>query len=121
MSFSNKIKNSFNDYYNLKRLYYTTLYKNTKNADSDNVFFGDLKLFDKIEKWYDKCLMQEELENPPQAIKNMIITLCNCFGQKFIQRWLDTYLYSNDKSLTCLDELDNEKECIKISGTQNSH
>lgn len=108
MSFSNKIKNSFKDFYNLKRLYYTTLFKEkVHNADSDAVFINDLKFFDRVEKWADKCLFEDELQNPPLEIKNLIITLGNCFGPKFTLRWLETYIYG-DKALTALDELENE-------------
>lgn len=105
MSFSNKIKNSFNDYYNLKRLYYQTLYKDTKSVDSDVMFFGDLKVFDKIERWFNNAENKNEL---PQEIKNMVIMLSNCFGREFVLRWFETYLYGG-KELTVLDELDNGK------------
>lgn len=92
----------------MKRLYYTTLFKNKDHhADSDAVFLNDLKYFDKVEKWYDKCLFEDEMQNPPQEIKNQIITLGNCFGQTFTLRWLDTYIFG-DKSLKALDELENE-------------
>lgn len=110
MAFSNKIKDSFKDFYNLKRLYYNTLFKDTpRNADSDAVFLSDLKFFDKIEKWYDRCLFEDELQNPPQEIKNLIITLGNCFGQKFTLNWVETYLYGG-KSMKALDDLENESQ-----------
>ena len=116
MSFSNKIKNSFKDFYNLKRLYYTTLFKESEHiADSDAVFLSDLKFFDRVEKWYDKCLFEDELQNPPLEIKNLIITLGNCFGQQFTLRWLETYIYG-DKSLKALDELENENQQEKTFG-----
>ena len=108
MSFSNKIKNSFKDYYNLKRIYYEKLYKEkAKYADSDNLFLTDLKHFDKVEKWHDRCLLQGELDNPPQEIQNAIIILGNCFGQKFVSHWIETYL-EKDKSMAALDKLEKD-------------
>ncbi len=106
MSFSNKIKNSFKDYYNLKRLYYNSLYRDkAKYADSDNLFLTDLKHFDKVEKWHDRCLLQGELDNPPQEIINSVIILGNCFGRGFISKWLATYI-EKEKSMEALDELE---------------
>lgn len=108
MSFSNSIKNSFKDYYNLKRLYYNNLYKNNcKHADSDNLFLSDLKHFDKVERWHTHCLLQHELDNPPQEIRNSIIILVNCFGRKFMERWIATYL-EKDKDMSALNELEME-------------
>lgn len=107
MSFSNKIKNSFKDYYNLKRLYYNSLQGNNKYTDSDNLFLTDLKHFDKVERWHDRCLMQDELDNPPQEIRNSVIILGNCFGRGFVEKWIKTYI-ENDKSMQALDDLEKE-------------